>query len=94
LAIPLKFKQGQIYWLEHCPPLDGRDEKKRPVIVMDSPGMLKAGDRPNIVACTTHPRRKDQPRFEIPPRGEDPQTGLPETCWAVPRWYFDVNRFA
>jgi mRNA-degrading endonuclease toxin of MazEF toxin-antitoxin module len=93
LSIPAKYRQRQIYWLDDCEPLDGDERKDRPVIVLSSPKALQTGEFPLIVACTTHPRARDMPRFAIPTRQENPETGLPVRCWAVPRWYLPINPF-
>src|SRR5580704_4875288 len=89
----MPIRQRQIYWLQDCEPLDGVDEKDRPVIVLTNPAAMPRGDFPLIVACTTSPREKDVPRFEIPSRKVNADTGLPQTCWALPRWYLPINPF-
>jgi mRNA-degrading endonuclease toxin of MazEF toxin-antitoxin module len=86
-------RQRQIYWLSNCEPLDGDHEKDRPVIVLASPESLRRQDSILVVACSTHPRRQDVPRFAVPSRHESEETGLPQTCWALPRWYLKINRF-
>lgn len=84
-------RQRQIYWLDDCEPLDGDADKDRPVIVLSTPEMLrKAAEPVLIVACTTHPRRKDVPRFEIPMTSE---TGLRKKCWALPKWFLTINGY-
>jgi hypothetical protein len=88
-----KIKQRQIYWLDNCVPLDGVDEKRRPVIVLSPPAHLCAKAEVLVVGCTCHPRDKDHPRFAIPSRHKAPETGLPQECWALPRWYLPINRF-
>jgi mRNA-degrading endonuclease toxin of MazEF toxin-antitoxin module len=90
-----QIRQGQIYWLDDCEPLEGDTEKDRPVIVLSSPAMLRASktDPVLVVACSTHPRKRDVPRFELPTRHEDSETGLPKKCWAIARWYLPINRF-
>ena len=77
LSIPSKIRQRQIYWLDDCEPLDGVDEKDRPVIVLATAEMLRGNGPVLIVACTTHPRRHDDRRFRIPSRHEASETGLP-----------------
>jgi len=89
----LKIRQGQIYWFKGCEPLDGNEEKDRPVIVLSPNQLLKRPNSVLVVACTTHPRPRDIPRFEVPSRKILPATGLSKTCWAVPRWYLDVNPY-
>src|SRR6185437_15613583 len=93
LAIVSKIRQRQIYWLSDCEPLDGDADKDRPVIVLSSPKLLQAREFPLVVACTTHPRKNDQPRFLVPSREKEPETGLPKDCWALPRWYMPINPF-
>ena len=65
----------------------------RPVIVLASPELLRKQDIILVVACSTHPRKQDVPRFPVPSRHENEETGLPQECWALPRWYFSMNRF-
>ena len=86
-------RQGQIYWLDKCDPLDGDHDKDRPIIVIASPEELRAEDFVLVVACSTHPRTQDVPRYAVPTRFEAIETGLPKPCWAIRRWYFRVNRF-
>lgn len=93
MALPSKLRQRQIYWLDDCEPLDGDEEKRRPVIVISTPYMLTRSGPARVVACTTKPRERDRPRYRIPPRDEVYDTGLPRECWALPRWYLNVNQF-
>ncbi|HZK82047.1 MAG TPA: type II toxin-antitoxin system PemK/MazF family toxin [Humisphaera sp.] len=86
-------RQRQIYWLDQCEPLDGDEEKDRPVIVLAAPETLRAADFILVVACSTHPRERDIPRFEVPSRQQAEETGLPKNCWAIARWYLKINRF-
>lgn len=86
-------RQRQIYWLDDCEPLDGDDQKDRPVIVLASPESLAVDHIILIVACSTHPRVQDNPRILIPSRHSEPDTGLPDDCWALPRWHMKINRF-
>ncbi len=88
---PLRVRQTQIYWLEDCDPLDGDAETDRPVIVLSTAEMLKSGRFARVVACSTHPRKRDVPRILIPDRRQEPATGLPRKCWALPRWYLQIN---
>ena len=46
-----------------------------------------------VIAGTTTPRPKDMPRFRIPSRQENQETGLSQTCWALPRWYLRINPY-
>jgi mRNA-degrading endonuclease toxin of MazEF toxin-antitoxin module len=90
---PPRIRQGQIYWLDDCVPLDGNVDKSRPVVVISTPEQIKAGVVVLVAACTTHPRPKDPRRFKIVDRTVNPTTGLSKTCWALPRWYLLVNPF-
>ena len=97
-TFPLKKKltnirQRQIYWLDDCEPLDGDADKDRPIIVLATPESLAKDDIILVVACSTHPRKKDKNRILVPSRHTEPETGLPSDCWAIPRWYFEINRF-
>src|SRR6185437_10296123 len=93
LSIQTSIRQGQIYWLDNCDPLDGDIEKDRPVIVLSTPQMLRSMNTVVVVACTTHPRKKDPTTFRVPSKSECTETGLPKACWAIPRWYLNVNRY-
>jgi mRNA-degrading endonuclease toxin of MazEF toxin-antitoxin module len=93
LAIFTNIRQRQIYWLNDCEPLDEDQEKDRPIIVLDSPSHLRTAGIIRVVACSTHPRKRDMQRILIPNRHVVPGTGLPKDCWAIPRWYLNINRF-
>jgi mRNA-degrading endonuclease toxin of MazEF toxin-antitoxin module len=91
--VPPRIRQAEIYWLDDCDPLDGDETKDRPVIVLSTGEMLRTQNFALVVACSTHPREQDQPRFHIPSRRQVPDTGLPVDCWALPRWYIRINPY-
>ncbi|HBS30115.1 MAG TPA: hypothetical protein DEB06_11865 [Phycisphaerales bacterium] len=94
---PRPIRQGQVYWIDDFPPLDGDRSKRRPVIVISPPIVLR---RPAtlvlVVAVSTSPRPtpEDHELIELPHRGRDPTTtsGLNRPSWAVPRWLLPVER--
>jgi mRNA-degrading endonuclease toxin of MazEF toxin-antitoxin module len=87
-------RQGSIYWLYDCQPLDDENVKDRPVVIVDDPESLKTGDRVVVVACSTKQRATEHDMVRLPDRGSMPQTksGLNKVCWAIPRWHFPVPR--
>lgn len=87
-------RQGSIYWLYDCEPLDDENVKDRPVVIVDDPESLKTGDHVVVVACSTKNRETEYDKVKLPDRGSMPQTrsGLGKVCWAIPRWYFPVHR--
>ena len=88
-----EYPASRYYWLSDCEPLYGDAEKGRPIIVLSPPEELRTQDIIKVVACSTHPRKKDVPRFPVPSRDECVETGLPQKCWALPRWHLNINRF-
>ena len=90
-----RIRQGDVYWLDPCPPLDDENEKDRPVVVVDDPKSLAAGGPVIVVACSRQFRKATDPdSVQLPDKGRIPQTksGLKQPCWAVPRWHFPVDR--
>jgi len=89
-----QIRQGSIYWLQNCPPLDDDNEKDRPVIVVDDPKTLKGGGPVIVIACSTKSRQSETDRIALPDKGAIPQTksGLNRPTWAIPRWFFPVER--
>lgn len=88
-------RQGGIYLLENCQPLDGGFPKARPVIVVDDAATLKNMESLVVVIpCSTKVMSSEKDRVEMPTRANQPQcrTGLTEFCWAVPRWFMAANR--
>lgn len=83
-------RQGAIYWLENCPPLDGQDTKRRPVIVITPSAILKNPTSILVVVAVSTKRSRGDRRDEVllPNRTQNRQTttGLAEPCWAVVRW--------
>ena len=86
-------RQGDIFWLNDCPPLAGHVAKRRPVIVISPPGELEAPALVLVVATSSSALANEADRIALPNRQEEPQTktGLPRACWAVPRWYLLVG---
>jgi mRNA-degrading endonuclease toxin of MazEF toxin-antitoxin module len=81
-------KHGMIVWWDDCPPLDGDDEKRRPVIVVN-PNLGSEFLYVMPTSCTAGPRERDA----IPlPTQQDHQctTGLPRPCCAIPRWFLKM----
>lgn len=89
-----EIRQGSIYWLRNCEPLDDDNAKDRPVIVVDDPESLKVSDYVIVVACSTKKREAEYDQIQLPDRGSIPQTksGLDKLCWAIPRWRIPVHR--
>ena len=91
-APPLK--QGSIWWLNDCPPLEGDRAKDRPVVVVSPNQILKAGGALVVVACSSTVLESDKTRIELPNLADTPQTktGLDRPTWVVPRWFLAVER--
>jgi mRNA-degrading endonuclease toxin of MazEF toxin-antitoxin module len=92
--LPGSIRQGSIYLVRKCDPLDDDNVKDRPVIVVDDPICLKGGGPVVVVACSTKIRATDPDAVALPDRGRIPQTksGLAKPCWAIPRWRFVIER--
>ena len=88
-------RQGGIYHLKKCPPLDGGEPKDRPVIIVDDKATLDALEPTVVVvACSTTVQSEDADLIEMPNSSNQPQcrTGLNKASWAVPRWFLVVDR--
>jgi mRNA-degrading endonuclease toxin of MazEF toxin-antitoxin module len=93
-AAPRRIRQGDIYWLDDCPPLYGEVAKRRPVIIISPSAVALAAEQIVIVACTSTILPSDVEAIELPNRARTPQThsGLTRRTWAVPRWWLPVPR--
>lgn len=85
---------GHMYWYDRCPPLDGVDIKRRPVVVVvceDAEG--QPFDPMDVIGITTDPS-DDHDRIWIPNQRDDrlARTGIQTTCFALPRWSLLVYR--
>ncbi len=86
-------RQGDIYWLDDCPPLHGDTAKRRPVVVISTEILQsKTGDQLIVVACTSTVYSDDVEAIELPNRSQNlgASTGLSKRTWAIPRWRFSV----
>jgi mRNA-degrading endonuclease toxin of MazEF toxin-antitoxin module len=93
-VIPVRIRQGDIFWLDGCRPLHGDVAKRRPVVVVTPTELLKATPQVLVVACTSTVLPSDQTAIELPSRERTPQTktGLSRRTWAVPQWLLPVHR--
>jgi hypothetical protein len=91
---PPRIRQGQIYWLSDCPPLDGDDIKTRPVVVVDDARSLEDGEVIVIVLGATS--RGGGGGILLPHSGsqENCLTGLDRPTWVIPHWILLVERTA
>ena len=87
-------RQGNVYWLQNCQPLDDDNEKDHPVVLVDDPKTIAAGGPVIVAVCSTKNRASDPDGIKLPDRSTQPQTksGLKKPCWAIPRWHFAVER--
>lgn len=87
-------RQGDIYWLDDCPPLRGDVAKRRPVVVIAPTPHAAIAEELLVVACTSKVLPSDTDAIELPSREQTPQTrsGLTRRTWAVPRWWLPVRR--
>lgn len=87
-------RQGDIYWLDDCPPLHGDIAKRRPVVVISPTSVAKSSPEIVVVACTATALPSDTEAIELPNRQRTPQTrsGLNRPTWAVPEWWLPVPR--
>ena len=87
-------RQGSIYWLKDCDPLDDDNTKDRPVVVVEDAATLKISQFVMVIACTTKSRSSEYDQIQRPDRGSIPQTksGLDKVCWAILRWGMPVHR--
>lgn len=91
----LPIRQGQVYWIDDCPPLDGDEAKRRPVVVVSPTSEIRRDLRPVIVvAVSTTALERYRDRVRLPNRQDNPNTtsGLPRRCWAIPDWWLLVDR--
>lgn len=78
-------RAGEAYWVDGIPPLDGGEPKRRPVIVLDSAEVPGAEPLHVITVATTTSEGIDEDAVRI-------EYGLPEPCWALPRWLLLIHR--
>ncbi|HEY4329822.1 MAG TPA: type II toxin-antitoxin system PemK/MazF family toxin [Phycisphaerae bacterium] len=85
-----KIRQGEIYWIDNFPALDGQHAKRRPVIVL---GHVDASDHlsPVLVVGISHTAstsERDLDKIQLPDLQQTPtaKTGLDRASWALPRW--------
>jgi len=90
-----KIRQGEIYWLDNCPALDGHAEKRRPIVVI---GHIDPANRtgPVLVVGISHTAStpdRDPDLLRLPDRQQSPtvKTGLSRSSWAIPRWFLLVE---
>jgi mRNA-degrading endonuclease toxin of MazEF toxin-antitoxin module len=96
LQRPRKIRQGEIYWIENFPPLDGQVAKNRPVLVIGSvdPKNPKAPVLVVGISHTASTPEKDPDMERLPDTQQSPsaKTGMTRPSWALPRWVLPVNR--
>jgi hypothetical protein len=86
-------RQGTIFWLNNCPPLDDDKSKRRPVVVVSTREMLAQGG-PVVIVATSHTVLPSEPDLVKIPNPQDNRvttSGLPKRCWAVPRWFLLIE---
>lgn len=86
-------RQGAIYWLDDCPPLEGDQQKRRPVVVIDSSEALRR-NKPEVLVVAVSSTAMNADRVPLPTRDRDQRatSGLDRPSWAVPAWYLAVRR--
>ena len=95
MAINRKIRQGEIYWLDKCPALDGRQEKRRPVVVIGHVDPFNRNS-PVLVVGISHTAstpEKDPDLIRLPDlqQSSTVKTGLTRPSWALPRWFLLVD---
>ena len=66
-----QMRQGDIFWLDGCRPLEGDVAKRRPVIVVTPAELLEAVPEVLVVACTSSVLTSDKTAIELPKQGAD-----------------------
>jgi len=94
LVAQSSIRQGDIYWLNDCPPLHGDVAKRRPVVVVSPTPDATLSELILVVACTSTPLSSTTGLVELPSHEKTPQTrsGLHRRTWAVPQWWLPVER--
>src|SRR2546423_11555818 len=89
-----RIRQGDIFWLDDCPPLHGDVAKRRPVVVISPSDVIETQPSVLAVACTTSLLSSDKTAIELPSRERTHQTktGLTRRTWVGPRWLVPVER--
>lgn len=88
-----EIRQGAIFWLTDCPPLHGREEKTRPVVVVSTKEQLGNQALPILlVAGTTTPGRDDAMLLIELPSTPQSKTGLRQRTWVIPEWALVTTR--
>jgi hypothetical protein len=97
LQPPYRIHHGLIVWLDDCTPLDDVPDraKRRPIVVVEPSLPTFSSDDPvAMVICCSATYGADEPDGLLMPNlTTEPQTstGLPEICWAIPRWFVPVR---
>ncbi|MBL9030345.1 MAG: type II toxin-antitoxin system PemK/MazF family toxin [Phycisphaerae bacterium] len=86
-------RQGAIFWLDDCPPLEGDRQKRRPVVVVDAPEVLRR-NQSDVLVVAISSTAMNADRVRLPTRDREPRatTGLARPSWVVPGWYLAVQR--
>ena len=86
-------RQGEIYFLEDCPPLEGDSAKTRPVIVVSPPDVLHDSTRKIVVvAISSSVVLGDGIPLPDKSRYQNTSTNLTRPSWAIPRWFLPIDR--
>ena len=98
--VPRQPRQGEVFWLADCPPMDGDRAKGRPVVLIDELGAIRDPrvDRLLCVLVTSSASLpgQDDDAVQLPSKATHPccTSGLTKRSWALPRWFVPVKRRA
>ena len=90
-----KIRQGEIYWIDKFPALDGHDAKRRPVLALGhvDPNDLESPVLVVGISHTASSLKIDPDMVKLSDTQQNPsaRTGLNRASWAVPRWALAIN---
>lgn len=87
-------RQGEIYWVIDCPPLDGSAAMPHAVIVLNPTEQLRDMSQPvRVMVVSSSVKPVGEGDIPLPNSQTDARcsTGLTKPCWAVARWVLRIN---
>jgi len=93
----MAIQQRDVYWLAEVPPLDADDPGPHYCIVLDPSEACASDAYPgvNVVVVSSKAWTGDPRKDKNPDRVAlrwGPGTGFVKECWAIPRWFFYIEK--
>lgn len=87
-------RQGEIYWVMDCPPLDGSVAGPHAVVVLNPTVQLRdMSQSVRVMVVSSSVKPVGEWDIPLPNSQTDARcsTGLTKPCWAVARWVLRIN---